>query len=96
MHPHSNLSQAQREQAVELFEHCYGASAVANRLGVKRGQVRRLKGRFRLHGRLCLVSKPTRKHTKIHPLPRHKAAETKADLAEEFALSSPHLISHWV
>ena len=39
MHPHSNLSQAQREQAVELFEHGYGASAVANRLGVKRGQV---------------------------------------------------------
>lgn len=27
MHPHSNLSQAQREQAVELFEHGYGASA---------------------------------------------------------------------
>ncbi|WP_431831228.1 IS3 family transposase [Corynebacterium pseudodiphtheriticum] len=49
---------------------------------------------------LCLVSKPTRKQysfdTKMQILRRHKAGETKADLAEEFGLSSPDLISHWV
>ncbi|CAB0666117.1 transposase [Corynebacterium diphtheriae] len=61
MHPRSKLSQAQREQAVELFEQGYGATAVANRLGVKQRQIQRLEGRFRLHGRLCLVSKPTKK-----------------------------------
>lgn len=100
MHPRSKLIQAQRVQAVELFEQGYGSRAVANRLGVKRDQVRRLDGRFRLHGRLCLVSKPTRKQysfdTKMEILRRHKAGETKADLAEEFGLSSPDLISHWV
>lgn len=100
MHSRSKLSQAQREQAVELFEQGYGSRAVANRLGVKRDQVRRLEGRFRLHGRLCLVSKPTRKQysfdTKMEILRRHKAGETKSDLAEEFGLSSPDLIGHWV
>ncbi|CAB0511560.1 DNA-binding protein [Corynebacterium diphtheriae] len=99
MHPRSKLSQAQREQAVELFEQGYGSTAVANRLGVKQRQIQRLEGRFRLHGRLCLVSKPTRKQhsfgTKMEILRRHKAGETRSDLAQEFGLSSPDLISHW-
>ncbi|CAB0679010.1 DNA-binding protein [Corynebacterium diphtheriae] len=99
MHPRSKLSQAQREQAVELFEQGYGATAVANRLGVKQRQIQRLEGRFRLHGRLCLVSKPTRKQysfdTKMEILRRHKAGETRSDLAQEFGLSLPDLISHW-
>lgn len=100
MHPRNKLSQAQREQAVELFEQGYGARAVANRLELKRDQVRRLEERFRLHGRLCLVSKQTRKQysfdTKMEILRRHKAGETKADLAAEFGLSSLNLIGHWV
>ena len=37
MHPRSKLSQAQREQAVELFEQGYGARAVSNRLGGQAG-----------------------------------------------------------
>ncbi|CAB0545226.1 DNA-binding protein [Corynebacterium diphtheriae] len=40
MHPRSKLSQAQRELAVDLFEEGYGSRAVANRLGVRREQVR--------------------------------------------------------
>lgn len=100
MHPRSKLSQTQRERAVDLFEEGYGSQAVANRLGVKRNQVRRLEKRFRLHGRLCLVSKPTRTQysfdTKMEILRRFKAGELKSDLAEEFGLSSPDLISHWV
>lgn len=99
MHPRSKLSQTQREQVVELLEHGYGYKAVATRLGVKNDQVRRLENRFRLHGRLCLVSKPTRKQysfdTKVEILRRYKAGETKFDLAEEFGLSSPDLISYW-
>ncbi len=65
----------------------------------KLSQVQRLEGRIRLHGRLCLVSKPTRKQhsfdTKMEILRRHKAGETRSDLAQEFGLSSPDLISHW-
>ncbi|CAB0641278.1 DNA-binding protein [Corynebacterium diphtheriae] len=99
MHPRSKLSQAQRELAVDLFEEGYGSRAVANRLGVRREQVRHLEDRFRLHGRLCLVSKPTRKQhsfdTKMEILRRHKAGELKSDLAQEFGLSLPDLISHW-
>ncbi|APT84656.1 DNA-binding protein [Corynebacterium aquilae DSM 44791] len=100
MHPRSKLSQTQREQAVELFEQGYGSRAVATQFGVGRGPIRNLESRFRLHGRLCLVSKPTSKQysfdTKMEILARHKAGETKADLAKEFGLSSPSLIGHWV
>ncbi|UWE98866.1 IS3 family transposase [Corynebacterium diphtheriae bv. mitis] len=100
MHPRSKLSQAQRELAVDLFEEGYGSRAVANRLGVRREQVRHLEDRFRLHGRLCLVSKRTKRQysfdAKMEILRRHKAGELKSDLAKEYGLSSPNLISHWV
>ncbi|UWF04024.1 IS3 family transposase [Corynebacterium diphtheriae] len=100
MHPRSKLSQAQRELAVDLFEEGYGSRAVANRLGVRREQVRHLEDRFRLHGRLCLVSKPTKKQysfdTKMEILRRYRTGELKSDLAKEYGLSSPNLISHWV
>ncbi|CAB0621971.1 DDE domain-containing protein [Corynebacterium diphtheriae] len=100
MHPRSKLSQAQRELAVDLFEEGYGSRAVANRLGVRREQVRHLEDRFRLHGRLCLVSKRTKRQysfdAKMEILRRHKAGELKSDLAKEYGLSSPALINHWV
>ncbi|WP_241880276.1 IS3 family transposase [Corynebacterium diphtheriae] len=100
MHPRSKLSQAQRELAVDLFEEGYGSRAVANRLGVRREQVRHLEDRFRLHGRLCLVSKRTKRQysfdTKMEILRRHQTGELKSDLAKEYGLSSPNLISHWV
>lgn len=101
MHPLSKLSQAQRELAVDLFEEGYGSRAVANRLGVKRDQVRRLENRFRLHGRLCLVSKPTKKQNsfemKMEILRRYRAGELKSDLAEEFgvSVSAPRKVAHW-
>ncbi|UWF18066.1 IS3 family transposase [Corynebacterium diphtheriae] len=100
MHPRSKLSQAQRELAVDLFEEGYGSRAVANRLGVRREQVRHLEDRFRLHGRLCLVSKRTKRQysfdTKMEILRRYRTGELKSDLAKEYGLSSPNLISHWV
>lgn len=100
MHPRSKLSEFHRERAVELFEEGYGYLAVANRLGVKPNAVRRLENRYKLHGRLCLVSKPTKKQysfeTKMEILRRHKAGETKAVLAKEFELSSPDLIGYWL
>ncbi|WP_241877015.1 IS3 family transposase [Corynebacterium diphtheriae] len=100
MHPRSKLSQAQRELAVDLFEEGYGSRAVANRLGVRREQVRHLEDRFRLHGRLCLVSKRTKRQysfdTKMEILRRYQTGELKSDLAKEYGLSSPNLISHWV
>ncbi|WP_179143938.1 helix-turn-helix domain-containing protein, partial [Corynebacterium diphtheriae] len=46
------------------------------------------------------MSKPTRKQhsfdTKMEILRRHKAGETRSDLAQEYGLSSPDLINHWV
>ena len=42
MHGRSSLSEEQREAAVALFETGWGAWAVATRLGVGRGAVKRL------------------------------------------------------
>ncbi|MFC5939734.1 helix-turn-helix domain-containing protein [Corynebacterium choanae] len=45
------------------------------------------------------MSKPSKKQysfdTKMEILCRYKAGETRFDLAQEFGLSSPDLISHW-
>ncbi|MBG9247098.1 hypothetical protein I4J11_10200 [Corynebacterium diphtheriae bv. mitis] len=60
MRVQSSLSQLQREQLVELFEQGLGYKAAAHRLGVGSYPVRRLERRFKLHGRLWLVKKPTK------------------------------------
>ncbi|KLN42427.1 transposase [Corynebacterium diphtheriae bv. gravis str. ISS 4060] len=60
MRVQSSLSQLQREQLVALFDQDLGYKAAAHRLGVGPYPVRRLEHRFKLHGRLCLVEKPTK------------------------------------
>jgi hypothetical protein len=50
MHGRSSLSEEQRETAVALFETGWGAWAVATRLGVGRGAIKRLYGRWRTRG----------------------------------------------
>lgn len=99
MRARSSLSEHQREQLVELFEQGMGYRAAANALGVSEYAVRRFYRRFVLHGRLCLVEKPTKQHypfeVKKEVVERHLAGETAMDLAREFGLSSQQLVSGW-
>lgn len=96
----SSLSQQQREQLVDLFEQGLGYTAAANRLGAARDPVRALQRRFKLHGRLCLVEKPTKQQfsfeVKKEVVDRFNAGESKMDLAREFELSSDQLVTSWV
>lgn len=99
MRARSSLSEYQREQLVELFEQGMGYRAAANALGVSKYAVRRLYCRFVLHGRLCLVEKPTKQQysfeIKKEVVQRHLAGETAMDLAREFGLSSQQLVRGW-
>ena len=75
----------------------YRAAAIA--LGVSRYAARMLYRRFTLHGRLCLVEKPTKQQysfeIKKEVVQRHLAGETAMDLAREFGLSSDQLVKGW-
>ncbi|GFL59233.1 hypothetical protein TUM15774_20840 [Neisseria gonorrhoeae] len=68
-----------------------GYRAAANALGVSRYAVRTLCRRFKLHGRLCLVEKPTKQQysfeIKKEVAERHLAGETAMDLAREFGVT---------
>ncbi|AEX43203.1 transposase-like protein [Corynebacterium diphtheriae HC01] len=100
MNTRSSLSEEQREQLVGLFEQDLGFTAAARRIGVRRAPVRSLYHRWLLHGRLCLVEKPTKKHysfeIKKEVVDRFLAGETRMDLAKEFKLSSPQQVKDWV
>lgn len=95
----SSLSEYQREQLVECFEQGMGSQAAAKVVGVSRDVTRKLYRRFQLHGRLCLVEKPTKQQysfeIKKEVVQRHLAGETKMDLAREFGLSSDQLVTSW-
>ena len=99
MRARSSLSEHQREQLVELFEQGMGFKAAATALDVSKYAVRMLYRRFTLHGRLCLVEKPTKQQhsfeIKKEVVQRHLAGETAMDLAREFGLSSEQLVSQW-
>ena len=76
-----------------------GSQAAAKVVGVSRDVTRKLYRRFQLHGRLCLVEKPTKQQysfeIKKEVVQRHLAGETKMDLAREFGLSSDQLVKDW-
>ena len=99
MRARSSLSEHQREQLVELFEQGMGFKAAVTALDVSKYAVRMLYRRFTLHGRLCLVEKPTKQQysfeIKKEVVQRHLAGETAMDLAREFGLSSEQLVSQW-
>ncbi|WP_445227968.1 helix-turn-helix domain-containing protein, partial [Corynebacterium sp. H127] len=100
MRARSSLSQAQREQLVELFEQGLGYNAAAHRLGVSPYPVKRLARRFKLHGKLCLVEKPTKQQypfeVKKDVVDRFNAGQSMMELAREFGLSSDQLVKDWV
>ncbi|MCT1415244.1 IS3 family transposase, partial [Corynebacterium sanguinis] len=99
MRARSSLSEHQREQLVECFEQGMSYGTAAKTLGVSKYAVRTLRRRFQLHGRLCLVEKPTKQQhsfdIKKEVVQRHLAGETKMDLAREFGLSSDQLVKDW-
>ena len=100
MRSRSTLSEYQREQLVDLFEQGYGYWSAASTIkaGVKAAQ--RLYERWRVHGRLCLMEKPTKTQysyeTKKEVVDRFLAGETAMELATVFHLSSPVLVQGWV
>ena len=95
----SSLNEHQREQLVELFEQGMGYQAAANALGVSKYAARKFCRRFKQHGRLCIVEKPTKQQysfdIKKEVIQRHLAGETAMDLAREFGLSSEQLVGGW-
>lgn len=96
----SSLTVGQRAAAIELFGDGWARQAVATRLGASVWAVGDLYDRWRLHGSVALVSKPTKRsfsfEFKLDVVQRFLAGETKFDLAREFDLSSPKLIETWV
>ena len=76
-----------------------GFKAAATALDISKYAVRMLYRRFKLHGRLCLVEKPTKQQysfeIKKEIVQRHLSGETAMDLAREFGLSSEHLVGGW-
>lgn len=76
-----------------------GYSAAATAFGVSKYAARMLCRRFKLHGRLCLVERPTKQQysfeIKKEVVQCHLAGETAMDLAREFGLSSEQLVSGW-
>ncbi len=99
MRARSSLSEYQREQLVGCFEQGMGSQSAAKVVGVSRDVTRKLYRRFQLHGRLCLVEKPTKKQysfeIKKEVVQRHLAGESTMNLAREFDLSSEQLVSNW-
>ncbi|MBB2506574.1 transposase [Amycolatopsis echigonensis] len=94
------MSEWQRASAVALFEDGYGAKAVASRLGVSAGAVRRLRDRWRLRSAGALMNKPGRRsfgfEFKLEVVRRYVGGEaTAAELAREHGLSSPKLVENW-
>ena len=99
MRARSSLSEHQREQLVECFEQGMGYRAAANMVRVSTSATRSFYRRFQLHGRLCLVEKPTKQQysfdIKKEVVQRYLAGETRMDLAREFGLSSDQLVKDW-
>ena len=99
MHGRSSLSEEQREAAVPLFETGWGAWAVATRLGVGRGAIKRLYGRWRTRAGTALVAKPPRPvfsfEFNLDAVQRYRAGEPKVAPAKELGLSSPTLLQKW-
>lgn len=100
MRARSSLSGFQREQLVELFEQSLGFKAAATGLEVGSCPVRQLHQRWVLHGKLCLVDKPTKQQysfdQKEEIVQRNLAGESRMALTKEFNLSSTNLVKDWV
>lgn len=95
----SLLSEAQCAAAVALFERGWGDASTARSMGVSRWLVQKLYRRWKMHGRLVLVSKPGKAsysfEVKLLAVQRFLSGELAAELATELGLSSPVLLKTW-
>jgi transposase-like protein len=100
MYASSSLSEAQRVEAIALFDAGYGHKAAASQLQASRWAIQRLYHRWRIRGSGALVTKPTKRTFSFefkHDIVRRAlAGESKLALAQEFDLSSPRLIEKWL
>lgn len=100
MHTRSSLTQHQREQLIQLFEQNIGSTAAARELNISRYAAEALEHRYKLHGRLCLMEKPTKQRypydIKKEVVTRNLKGESRMHLAQEFGLSSDNLVKKWV
>lgn len=96
----SKASQVQRERLVELFEDGWGFTAAARSVGVGIKTASNLWERWRLHGRLALMRKPTQAsypfETKLEAVKRFLAGQTKPHIAKDMGLSSPKILERWI
>lgn len=96
----SKASQVQRERLVELFEDGWGFTAAAREVGVGVKTARNLWDRWRLHGRLALMRKPSQAfysfETKLEAVKRFLAGQTKPHIAKDMGLSSPKVLERWI
>ena len=81
------------------FEKGFGHRAAAHHVGVGVDPVRALFRQFLLHGKLCLVEKPSKQQysfeIKKEVVQRHLTGESKMSLAREFGLSSDQVVGYW-
>lgn len=100
MRTRSTLTDSQRQLLVEWFEQGSGYTTGANRLSVSKYAARCLYRRWKVHGRLCLVEKPTKQtypfEIKKEIVDKFIAGESKVDLAANYQLSSDQLVTAWV
>lgn len=100
MRARSSLSTQQREQLVGLFEQGMGSRSAARQLSVSGDAARVLERRWKLHGRLCFMEKPTKQQYsfefKKEVVTRFLNGETRMELARECGLSSDVLVKQWV
>ena len=68
-------------------------------VGGSTSATRRFYQRFQLHGRLCLVEKPTKQQYSVEikkeVVQRHLAGETRMEHAREFDPPSDQLVKDW-
>ena len=100
MRARSSLTQHQREQLIHLFQQGTGSKAAARELNISRYAAEALERRYKLHGTLCLMEKPTKQHypydIKKEGVTRNLKGESRMHLAQEFGLSSDNLVKNWV
>jgi transposase-like protein len=95
----SSLAEAQRVQAVGLFEEGMGSRAAATRLMAAHDPVKLLYQRWRIHGEGALVAQRGKRvfsfEFKLAVVERFLAGEPATELAAEYELSSPKLVKTW-
>lgn len=99
MHTRSTLTQAQREQLVNLFEQGMGAKKAARFMNLAFLPCETLYKRWLVRGRMCLMHKTTKPsysfEFKKEIVQRYIAGETGQALAIEYNLSSSKVLQTW-